>query len=143
MEPMTDKNKSLVELLLNIGKFDNCLIKTKIESDKIILNIKEKSSGFDQTFVLNVEKTLVNSHHFLAGDIAVYVLVFDKVPQDKPFDITSETFIATFYISMDGEKVGAIQLNSYKNTIYRYPGMSFVFKRNAIEAGSSFNCNGK
>ncbi len=116
MTPINHQNKTAVQLLFDVGSFQNCAMGTAITNDKIFLTINEKGSSTRHRFVLSLNKALTSEDRFSRAEMPIYVLVFDQ-------KATNETIFMYFLLTKQG-RVDAMRLIAKKNHMQGIPIIS-------------------
>lgn len=84
LSPMNEANKSFVQLLLDMGTYKDCVMETRLEAGKVLLQLFDQKSSQKYFYTLQANQSLVSFDSILGQDHTVYVLVFDQASEQGP-----------------------------------------------------------
>src|SRR5690606_38461498 len=95
MVPIRQQNKTYVQLLLDIGRYQNCALGTALTDNGIYLTVIDLQTSVKYRYVLYLKRSLMSGEAYSRVDIPMYVLVFDQQE-------TNETIFTYFMLSKSG-----------------------------------------
>lgn len=140
LSPLSEVNKSIAQLVLDSGSYENCSMGTALRADKIYVTIINKTDSKKYRYVLKLNESLISENLFMYQRSPVFVLVFDQVTPEEDGSKTAETLFMYFFMTADG-RIQGVDIESKKNIHQGIPLASrFV---GSVQPHYMFTCKSK